>query len=230
MKTKRTAVLVSLLICGMMASAETVLYSQDFSSNADETFTNTGDWSGFTFAGSGNSYNMWVPGKTLTINENSNGTLEMFNADANNALLGVEALTLTGITGLNGVVTAGNLANIQLSFDYQSLTGNEVTLRVRLSNGGWGEAVFTDALTANNGMQTFSGTLDTLTDQGSFAGNINGANSWSVRFGSSADGTPQGEGYIIDNIQITQIPEPATMGLFGIFGGCIMFIRRRFAR
>jgi hypothetical protein len=32
----------------------------------------------------------------------------------------------------------------------------------------------------------------------------------------------------IDSVSLTQIPEPATLGLIAAFGGGIMFIRRRF--
>jgi hypothetical protein len=31
-----------------------------------------------------------------------------------------------------------------------------------------------------------------------------------------------------DNVKLTVIPEPATLGLLGVFGGAVLFIRRRF--
>ena len=36
-------------------------------------------------------------------------------------------------------------------------------------------------------------------------------------------------GTALDNLNVQAIPEPATMGLIGLFGGGIMFVRRFFA-
>jgi hypothetical protein len=40
--------------------------------------------------------------------------------------------------------------------------------------------------------------------------------------------TAGGNELVLDNIAVTVIPEPATLGLLGAFGGGILFIRRRF--
>lgn len=54
--------------------------------------------------------------------------------------------------------------------------------------------------------------------------NISDGATFFIRWG--ADGTGKGLG--IDNVSVTAIPEPATMGLVALFGGAVLFIRRRF--
>jgi len=39
---------------------------------------------------------------------------------------------------------------------------------------------------------------------------------------------PAGTAMYLDNIKFEAIPEPATIGMIGLFGGAILFIRRRF--
>lgn len=69
-------------------------------------------------------------------------------------------------------------------------------------------------------------TLEFALDAATQAGIANGANnsSW-ANLGLMINGPGANVTYYVDNIQI--IPEPATMGLVGIFGGGLLFIRRR---
>ena len=42
-------------------------------------------------------------------------------------------------------------------------------------------------------------------------------------------GQGSGNNFYTDNLQIEVIPEPATVGLFGLFGAIGLFIRKKFA-
>lgn len=224
-------VLASLLVCSVMAaSAETILYSQDFSSNTGTSYAFGGGW-GQVGPGEGlvNDYAFWTASRGgITVTENVNGTLEISNADASFGLSGEEAISFKSVAGVSGVMTGQPLSEFRLSFDYMSLTGTDVGMIARLCNGSWAQAVGDTGLTATGTMQTYSATLDTMTDWGSFAVGLDNVDwDWSMQFGSSSD-VGMGEGFIIDNIQISQIPEPATIGLFGLIGGAMIGVRRLF--
>jgi hypothetical protein len=48
------------------------------------------------------------------------------------------------------------------------------------------------------------------------------------KFGFGSTRADVNLGYVVDDIEITTIPEPATLGMIALFSGAMLFIRRRF--
>ncbi|MEO0794097.1 MAG: PEP-CTERM sorting domain-containing protein [Verrucomicrobiota bacterium] len=223
------------------ASAQVTVYEQDFSTNDGATLTPAGNFVNIAIGSAGgsgtfqNNYSAFNGGGLgLTITEDVGGFLSIVGT-ADGSLNGSEATSFTGPNGgipLNGLISGSNLADFTLSFDYSASNGVAVGLRPRLSAGSFSASlVGPTQLSATSSVQTFSASLDTWTDQGTFVTTIDDGSpdTFSIRLGS-AQGNTIGGGWIIDNIRITQVPEPSTYALIGglvVLGVGFIYRRRQ---
>ena len=108
-----------------------------------------------------------------------------------------------------GSFTGGNGTDINASLS-SVLTINATAAAQGLSVGGGVNA-------RNNGVVV--GALD-------ITGLNPGDNVW-LRIGESRPGGQTSGDLMMDNVTVTAIPEPATLGMVALFGGGILFIRRK---
>jgi hypothetical protein len=147
----------------------------------------------------------------------------------------------------DGGANAANITTVSWSFDilgYDSnsnLDPSSWTVKVAAGNSSQNlhvsDAWFSSAATAqtfsfvddstgetaqNGTWTTISGSYDIAAGDGGSAGGI--------QISTDLGGYTSAGGIFLDNISvdITTIPEPATLGLVGAFGGAVLFIRRRF--
>lgn len=121
--------------------------------------------------------------------------------------------TPTGITGASGTIlmdytkpatVSGTYFQVGVHFNY---------------DGGW--AVFGTASEVDNGNGTFTGVVPYTINDTTASGHF-----WWWQFGIyyNSDYTPDGT-FVIDNIRVQQVPEPASLALISVGG--IALIRRR---
>lgn len=169
-------------------------------------------------------------------------------------LAGTDGLGTTG----NGIKfnVGGTTGTMQLEFEVAQAPGTDI--RVRSQNSNNGSLSGTDAQNQLGGLNltnTASVTVQLLADldtgawstrvdagsDGSWADLVtDGAGMASInKIQLVADGGSAGWEYggvagtatefvMIDSVTMTQIPEPATLGLVAVFGGGVLFIRRRY--
>ncbi|MDF7799293.1 PEP-CTERM sorting domain-containing protein [Pontiellaceae bacterium B1224] len=103
--------------------------------------------------------------------------------------------------------------------DSESNPGNIMNLKVELRDGtGTNGTVLASFDTAGTVTTTWQQFTDTVTASSS-ALTIHISDITSDTAGNDVD---------LDNVSLVAIPEPATLGLIAVFGGGILFIRRRF--
>lgn len=115
----------------------------------------------------------------------------------------------------------GSWAQDQLGgFDLINDTSVTIQLQANLDTGAWSSQVdygtgFVD-LTTDGSTMTSIQNIQMVIDASNGSG-------WEW----NAAGGAAGEYVTLDSVTLAQIPEPATMGLFGIFGGALLFLRRQ---
>jgi len=125
---------------------------------------------------------------------------------------------------IQGAVDGGNWALVVMTIDGGSIT---------LGGGGGAFGGAGDADLINGGIMTFK--AKTATEVvAQYADDITIAGVLSI-FGSDPLVIESGDNaYIVenaasgaDNVTVYAIPEPATLGMLAVFGGCLVFLRRR---
>ena len=118
--------------------------------------------------------------------------------------------------GLSGTDAQNQLGGLNLT-NTASVT---VQLNADLDTGDWSTQVdfgngFVDLVTDGTGMTSVD-RIQLIVDASNGTWEYGGVNGTATEF------------IKIDSVSLTQIPEPATLGLIAAFGGGILFIRRRF--
>lgn len=154
--------------------------------------------------------------------------------------------TLGGRTGDfiavdNDYTGGGAYINVNLGdLDISAYDGQEWTLTYDIfSHADIDDNVYSSVQSEFQGSGGASGTFynldgqatwQTLTRSGTIA-YVDGTDA-NILFVSNTQSTSGELGtpprYYLDNISVTVIPEPATMGLLAFFGGGVLFVRRRF--
>lgn len=152
----------------------------------------------------------------LLVDWNSGGWLMFTAQDPASRANFLAALGTTDPGAGNGGYTA---ASGTIKFDYTkptTLTGNYFQLGIFFNyDGGWGPTTGSET---DNGNGTFTATIPyTINATGS---------SWYFQFGLHYNSNfDPSDTFVIDNVRVVQVPEPASLGLLSI--GAIALIRRR---
>lgn len=120
------------------------------------------------------------------------------------------------------------LGTITFDFEYKNIgivaadnTSVFVDMQVIDALGGTYATIDSDSLEITEADVNWTG--------GQISINVSGLAGQLVQFGTSTWVTQWGaSGIGLDNISVESIPEPATIGLVGIFGGALLFMRRNF--
>jgi hypothetical protein len=163
------------------------------------------------FSGLGTNVNAVTPSTGVALSAINNGTPDSFT--------------------LGGLTTTG-LKDVNLSFALESFgTGSFFTTLDLLYNTNGGAGAYTNFATVNNLTSITSYTalsFDVSTLTGGAVDNVSGSNLFfEFVFSGASAGETHGE-TLIDNIQVTAVPEPSSYigALFGLVGLC-WFQRRR---
>lgn len=113
-------------------------------------------------------------------------------------------ISITGISGYTGAITVTSDVDLEFGTDYTFTGGLDIT-----------DA--SSQLVVNNG-QTLTFAEGTLVDS------VNGTVAAGSYSGAALDGL--GSDYINNGGTVVVIPEPGTLGLVGMMGGCLLLIRR----
>ncbi len=216
---------VALMAVPALCSAG-IVYQQDFESYTNGTpGSNTVMWS---YSGDANQtsvveVNTYNGSKAFIFTENgaaANGTSWYWYAGFG-----------TDFAYDGGLLETTSPADVSVSFDV-ALVG--ATAPINFNLGQWDPAITNNSWTAtyvgsmptDGSVTTVSFTLDTVQDGGTWdpAKGLN----FSAGFNNGQFGLDDGNQVIIDNIMVTVIPEPATIGLVAFAGAGVLFVRRRF--
>ncbi len=209
---------LAIVLGGFAATAQTTIFDENFDGGYTGSF-GTGSYSGGNPTATGNA--------VLASGGNPNGCWQetMTPTTGSDFYAGqVELMTVSGNTDPNP-------SDYVLSFDaYGSQAGNiQFTVQTWPGNyfGGSGpviNATVNDQLTAADTWQTFSVNLGTITGASPTGATRQLAfqlNSWLW------NGPGNTDTLTIDNIVLTNIPEPASLALMGLGMAGLMMIRRR---
>lgn len=185
--------------------------------------THSTGWQGSLVAGQQyriDSISLWEYSDTSTANENNDTPvyLSVYDYEAWDANGG-----FNGSAGTTHLKHSDNAIAHTDTVDGTKITYTFTDLTVTAGSDGWlgdGSLLFSwdDDTTANNyGSQGIHGLARVNADTATYGAAVMGQGSW-LRTDRVTD----------IEITVTAIPEPATLGLIAIFGGSVLFIRRRF--
>ncbi len=129
------------------------------------------------------------------------------------ALVGTTPADLTASVD---VALVGATAPIDIKFSQYNASVNSNT---------W-EAVYTGTMATDGSVTTMNFALNTGTELGTWDSTL--GLDFSSGYGPTQFGNDDGNQVIIDNLTVSVIPEPATLGLIGFAGVGVLFVRRRF--
>lgn len=237
MNTKKVSWLLAAFVFVSSGTAlGSIIYSEDFEGiGAGGSLSSPWTWGvqGVNDNGATVAWNYFpggTPGNIYTIDGDQGGpdqgsaTLRSFadyGADYNSAQ---EIKTLLRY---EHTITAAEaaLGTARFEFDYKSIdiaAASRVYASLNLINGSDYSAISEDTLQIT--------AADTLWSEGVLEVDISGQAGNVLQIGTQVYATQwSATATALDNINVQAIPEPATMGLIGLFGGGIMFVRRFFA-
>lgn len=207
--------------------AQIMVWSQNFDSLAPGTYGTTTDYGG----GAPEATSIFTPG-----DGGAGNAMQVTFNPVSGSTVNFQSGTPTYAASGN---TSANLSDYTLSFDL-SIVGVDIStgyggLQISVQNGGgiFGPGavspfIVPTAGTANSGYLHYSYNLGTFTPGGGFSptsGNL-AFGIGVVAYGNNMTASP--ETLLVDNLQITMVPEPTTVALcvFGLTTGLVL-IRRR---
>ncbi|MDF7801632.1 PEP-CTERM sorting domain-containing protein [Pontiellaceae bacterium B1224] len=208
MKNQISIALGAVLLSASVASAA-IIPMPDMSGGGTFTLNEGDTWT--------NSANTTVGGQGNTAVINING--DWTSAEAFEVALGGVNLDANTDFTLN----IGATGSVDISKLWMSVTDNDnnITATINIATGGtYGRATTGQFTRYRYPGNDWNNTVERLWDDGALL--RDGANVGTFAENFSVVGDVAGV------YTITAIPEPATLGLIGAFGGAILFIRRRF--
>lgn len=212
-KTTAKFLLVVGLLCLPNAASAGVIYDQDFESFATGTVSPDGWWK---FDGDSNYIN------TVWEAQPYSGSQSLVYGLDGAAAFGTSWYWYAGV-GRSDIAASAlgqAAADVTLSLDLAVVGAvNTTPLSVRVSQWdgvaeSW-SSTWNPTLTTDGSFTSVSVTLDTGTQTGTYNPTY-GLSINSIAFNNDGFGLDDGNLVIIDNVHLETIPEPATIGLFGL--------------
>ncbi|MDF7824184.1 PEP-CTERM sorting domain-containing protein [Pontiellaceae bacterium B12227] len=202
---KKLAILTTVAVVALSAQANVVLYSNDGSSelNFGAGTVTTGTIGGRT-------------GDFIAVDNDYTSGGGFINVNTGN-------IDFSGYDGQNYTVSYDIYSHADIDDNVYNSVDDILMFDESGAATGAGKNYYNLDGQASWTTYTRTGTVDLSAGADALANILFVSNTQST---SGEAGTPPR--YYLDNISVTVIPEPATLGLIGAFGGGILFIRRRF--